>query len=312
MRALITGGAGFIGSRLAGHLAGQGHEVICLDDLSQGTYDAVPPGCCLMVRSVLDGLPDLGVDVVYHLAAFASESLSHDQRVRTWRTNALGTAAVVESVLSWSRRPRVVLTSSVAVLGETAQPADESAQPSPLDPYGASKLAAELELLTAHRRHGLDACIVRLSNVYGAGQLVQPARNVVALWMQQALEGQPLTVTGDGMQWRGFSPVDQLLEPLERCAEQTPHRLYHLGAEPRRVIQMALMTAGVCSRPGEVQYVAARPCEPRAAMMVSGRAVRDLGYDPRPDSAALSRMWDWTRSRWLARRGSACSVMPAG
>ena len=170
--ALVTGAAGFIGSHVAEHLVRVGHRVVGIDDLSGGFTENVPTGVDFRVGSIedeafLDGVwRGQRIDVVYHLAAYAAEGLSHFIRRFNYRNNVLGSINLINRAVRGDCEC-FVFTSSIAVYGAGQTPMLENTAPEPEDPYGIAKLAVELDLKAAHHMFGLPFVVFRPHNVYG-------------------------------------------------------------------------------------------------------------------------------------------------
>jgi UDP-glucose 4-epimerase len=221
MKVLITGVAGLLGSKLADWiLANQPDvEVIGIDDLSGGFVDNVDRR---VVFYRLDaGDPALNAiferhrpDVVHHFAAYAAECLSPFIRCYNYRNNVEATANVINNCIKYDVM-RLVFSSSMAVYGHNTPPFIENMTLSPVDPYGVAKYACEMDIQIAGKQHGLDWCILRPHNVYGPKQNIWDSyRNVLGIFMYKMLNGDPITVFGDGKQQRAFSYIDDALEPI--------------------------------------------------------------------------------------------------
>ncbi len=219
MRILITGGAGFLGSALANTLAGEGHEVLVIDDLSAGDPARLGPGV-LFHRGNITDRPKLwsllqGVDCVYHLAArvLVAESILYPREYN--EANVSGTVALLEAMRDVGI-PRIVFTSSGALYGDQAsQPVTESARPNPLSPYAVSKLAAEHYVRTISTLWGTTAIVLRIFNAYGPGQPLLPSHSsVIPRFISQALGGGSLVIFGDGKQTRDFVYVSDIVRAL--------------------------------------------------------------------------------------------------
>src|SRR6266496_2062196 len=213
---LVTGGAGFIGSHVAKHLVREGHRVVVLDDLSGGFKDNVPAETTFVEGSILDSeminslFQEHKFDYVYHLAAYAAEGLSHFIKRFNYNNNVIGSINLINSAVNHDVKC-FVFTSSIAVYGAGQTPMTEDMTPVPEDSYGIAKLAIEQELRASHEMFGLDYVVFRPHNVYGEGQNIGDRyRNVVGIFMNQLLQGQPMTVFGDGLQTRAFSHVDDV------------------------------------------------------------------------------------------------------
>ena len=216
IKSLVTGGAGFIGSHVSNHLLELGHEIVVLDDLSGGFEDNVNPKVTFVKGSITDALlidqlfEQHHFDYVYHLAAYAAEGLSHFIRHFNYNNNLLGSVNLVNASIK-SKVKCFVFTSSIAVYGTQTLPMIESATSMPEDPYGISKYAVEMDLKTAHEMFGLNYIVFRPHNVYGSLQNIGDRyRNVIGIFMNQLLQGNPLTVFGDGTQTRAFSAIQDV------------------------------------------------------------------------------------------------------
>ena len=222
MKVLVTGAAGFIGSHVAQHLLLNGMEVVALDDLSGGFLDNVPRGAKWVQGSVTDValLKNLfeneGFDYVYHLAAYAAEGLSHFIRRYNYETNLIGSINLINLSILYHVKC-FVFTSSIAVYGANQLPMTEDLIPRPEDPYGVSKYAVELDLRAAQHQFGLDYIVFRPHNVYGEHQNIgDKYRNVIGIFMNQLLQGESLTIFGDGEQTRAFSYIDDVAPVIAR------------------------------------------------------------------------------------------------
>lgn len=237
-RYLVTGGAGFIGSYLAESLVREGHRVVVLDDLSGGTRERVGEAefvaGSICDTALVDGLFARNrFDGVFHLAAFAAEGISHAVKRFNYETNVLGTINLVNAALNGGVG-FFLFTSSVAVYGSGRTPMRESDIPDPVDSYGIAKLTCERELEVTMRVQELPFLAVRLHNVYGEWQNMRdPYRNAVAIFLNQILRDEPITVYGDGGQVRAFTYIRDIVERLA-AAPRTPAvwgRALNIGAD---------------------------------------------------------------------------------
>jgi UDP-glucose 4-epimerase len=256
-RVLVTGGAGFIGSHLAELLARRGHDVTVLDDLSGGFRENVPAGVRLVAASVVDHrtldrlVDEIRPAVVFHLAAYAAEGLSHFIRRFNTMNNTVGSVNVINACVNYDV-PRLVFTSSAAVYGYAQGELREDEIPRPADPYGIAKYAVEQELAAAHDLFGLEYAIIRPHNVYGPRQnIADRYRNAVGIFLNQAMQGLPLTVFGDGLQTRQFTFVDELVEVIAACGwrEDLRNLTLNVGDDRattlRRLAEMVLQVLDV-------------------------------------------------------------------
>jgi UDP-glucose 4-epimerase len=304
MRMLVTGGAGFLGSHVAWHLVAANHDVVVLDDLSGGIDSQVPAGARLIVGSITDEavvartFAEGRFDHVYHLAAYAAEGLSHHVRRFNYEQNVVGSANLINEAI---RREvgRFVFTSSIAVYGSAQVPMHEDMTPRPEDPYGIAKFAVELDLAAAQRYYGLDFVVLRPHNVYGEHQnITDPYRNVIGIFMRQALRGEPLTVFGDGTQTRAFTHVDDVAPQIVAAgmAAQASGRAINVGAdEPCTVIDLASMVSDAFGVPLRVNHLPPRH-EVVHAFAGHDVAKRLLNAEARvPLREGIARMAEWVR-----------------
>jgi UDP-glucose 4-epimerase len=267
MKSLITGGAGFIGSHVAGHCLQMGHEVIVIDDLSGGFEDHVPDGVSFIKGSVTDEqfISDLFAghkfDYVYHLAAYAAEGLSHFIRRYNYNTNLIGSINLINEAVK-QKVKCFVFTSSIAVYGKGQLPMTEEMTPIPEDPYGVSKYAVELDLRSAHEMFGLNYVVFRPHNVYGENQNIgDKYRNVIGIFMNQIMQGKQLTVFGDGTQTRAFSYIDDVAIPIARCVNipEAINQVFNIGADkPYTVNELATVVCREFGVEPEIKHLAAR------------------------------------------------------
>lgn len=225
---LVTGGAGFIGSHLVDALLASGFCVRVLDNLSTGKADNLPlghPRLELIVGDVADADRVLqamtGCRAVVHLAAVASVQASVEEPVVTHRSNFVGTLSVCEAMRELHVQ-RIVFASSAAVYGNNGEgrAIDEDTPKAPLTPYAADKLASEHYLDFYRRQHGLVPAIFRFFNIYGPRQdPSSPYSGVISIFTERALQGQPITVFGDGEQTRDFVYVGDLVEVLVQALD---------------------------------------------------------------------------------------------
>jgi UDP-glucose 4-epimerase len=266
-RALVTGAAGFIGSHVAEHCVRLGFDVVGVDDLSGGFRENVPPGVDFRQGSVTDtafvaGLfAPPGFDYVYHLAAYAAEGLSHFIRRFNYETNLVGSINLINASILGDVKC-FVFTSSIAVYGANQTPMTEDLVPRPEDPYGISKYAVELDLEAAHRQFGLNYVVFRPHNVYGERQnIADRYRNVIGIFMNQVMRGEPMTVFGDGLQTRAFSHVDDVAPVIARSplVPMASRQTFNIGADrPYSVLDLAREVAAAFGVEPAVRHLPAR------------------------------------------------------
>lgn len=265
---LVTGAAGFIGSHVCDHLLARGHRVVALDDLSGGYRENVPDGCAWVEGSINDAaLVDAlfarhRFDYVYHLAAYAAEGLSPFIRHFNYTNNLLGSVTLINAAVIAGSVKCFVFTSSLAVYGSGQVPMHEALEPRPEDPYGIAKYAVELDLRQAHEMFGLPYVIFRPHNVYGERQnIADRYRNVIGIFMNQAMRGEPMSVFGDGLQTRAFSYIDDVAPIIAAAPERAAayQRVINVGADrPYTILEMARTVAQAMGVRPDIRHLEAR------------------------------------------------------
>jgi UDP-glucose 4-epimerase len=305
---LVTGGAGFIGAHVAEHLLKMGHRVVVIDDLSGGYTDNVPQGADFVKGSILDHelldalFEEHGFDYVYHLAAYAAEGLSHFIRRFNYNNNLIGSMNLINASVNHNVK-RFVFTSSIAVYGAGQTPLTEEMTPIPEDPYGVAKLAVEQDLKCAHHMFGLDYTVFRPHNVYGEKQnIADRYRNVVGIFMNQLLKGEPMTVFGDGEQQRAFTHVDDVAPLIAECVNVPASRneIFNVGADvPFTVNDLATAIAKAMGKPRNVKYLDARN-EVKIAFSDHGKCDRVFGDRKKTTlDEGITKM-----ANWVAQHGA--------
>jgi UDP-glucose 4-epimerase len=267
IRSLVTGGAGFIGSHVVKHCLALGHEVVVLDDLSGGFEDHIPAGAIFVQGSVSDELlvttlfEEYKFTYVYHLAAYAAEGLSHFIRRFNYNNNLIGSINLINESVKHKVKC-FVFTSSIAVYGAGQLPMREDMVPMPEDPYGVAKYAVELDLKAAHEMFGLNYVVFRPHNVYGENQNIgDKYRNVIGIFMNQIMQGQSLTIFGDGEQTRAFSFIDDVAIPIAQSINipAAYNQVFNIGADrPYTVNELAKVVGACFGVTPEIKYLQAR------------------------------------------------------
>jgi UDP-glucose 4-epimerase len=267
-KSLVTGGAGFIGSHVAEELIKCGHAVTVLDDLSGGFTDNIVPGAKFVQGSINDtALVDClfdteKFDYVFHLAAYAAEGLSHFIKRFNYNNNLIGSINLINASVNNGVKC-FVFTSSIAVYGASPElPMTEETRPHPEDPYGIAKLAVEHELRVCKEMFDLNYIIFRPHNVYGERQNIgDKYRNVVGIFMNQALQDQPMTIFGDGEQKRAFSYISDVA-PIIACSVEEPqtyNQIFNVGADtPYTVNELAETVALALGVEPKIRHLPAR------------------------------------------------------
>jgi UDP-glucose 4-epimerase len=245
MKYLVTGIAGLLGANFSRYLLDKGHKVIGVDDLSGGYKEFVPTSSVFYHVDVTHAgainqiFSKERPDVVFHFAAYAAEGLSPFVRSYNYSNNVIASTNVINASIN-SEVKKVVFTSSMAVYGTGNPPFTEDQLPSPEDPYGIAKYAVEMDLKFAHEMFGLRYSIVRPHNVVGVYQNIWDRyRNVIGIWIRQALANEPLTIYGDGTQLRAFSDIKFYMEPFEKLIHDHDGEAFNIGADKYYAINEA-------------------------------------------------------------------------
>jgi UDP-glucose 4-epimerase len=296
VRALVTGGAGFIGSNLVDALVARGDDVVVIDDLSTGQRDQVHGAARLIEGSVVDREATARAfaekpEVVFHLAAQIDVRHSVADPERDARINVGGTVRVLEAAQHAGTRRFVFSSTGGAIHGEAdVVPTPEDAPARPLSPYGQAKLAAEGYVGLFGRLHGLSGVALRYANVYGPRQDPLGEGGVVAIFCGRAREGGRATVYGDGLQTRDFVYVGDVVEANLRAAESEEAEPVNVatGVETS-VLELAAALPGL-----EVEHAPDRPGEVRRSCLDPRRAGERLGWvAATPLPSGLERTLAW-------------------
>ena len=298
MRALVTGGAGFIGSNLVDALVERGDEVVVLDDLSSGREAnltaALERGVTLERGDVRDGDAVTALfgraqpEVVFHLAAQIDVRVSIERPALDARTNLEGTVNLLEAARQAGSVRRFAFASTGgAIYGETdVVPTPEDVPCLPMAGYGQSKFCAEQYLGLYSRLHGLSTVALRFGNVYGPRQDPHGDAGVIAIFIGRVLEGRPPTIFGDGRQTRDYIYVGDLVEALLTAGDGDAEGAFNIGTEEETDI-LALVdalreAAGLEPGAWEPEFAPARLGELQRSCLAVGKAREVLGW-----SAAL-------------------------
>lgn len=315
VKALVTGAAGFIGSHVVENLLLRGYSVVALDDLSGGAEANVSPEADFVEGSILDDelLAKLfrteRISYVFHLAAFAAEGLSFFTKRMNYQVNLIGSSTVVNAAVSAGTVQCVVFTSSIAVYGHASPPVTENTPVQPQDPYGVAKLAVEQDLRITRDVFQVPYIIFRPHNVYGPRQNMRDRyRNVIGIFMRQALSGEPFTIFGDGTQTRAFTYIDDVAPVIAASIERPAayDEIYNLGSDrPYSVNELAVMVASAMGVDPEMRHLDPRH-EPHDVFADHSKARRVFGEFLRdvPLEDGLERMAAW------ANQQGATELMP--
>jgi len=309
-RVLVTGAAGFIGSHVADRCLDLGFEVVATDDLSGGFIENVPKAAEWMqgdlrdpafTASLWEGGP---FKYVYHLGAYAAEGLSHFIRRYNYETNLVASINLINLAVN-HKVENFVFASSIAVYGRNQVPMTEDLAPTPEDPYGISKYAVELDLRAAHEMFGLNHVIFRPHNVYGERQnIADKYRNVIGIFMNQILRGEPMSVFGDGLQTRAFSYIADLAPIIARAPLEPAalNETFNIGADtPYTILQLAEEIAHAYGVAPDIRHLPERN-EVVHAFSDHSKCRRVFGDQAPVDlRTGIGRMAAWVKERGPAR-----------
>ena len=302
MRVVVTGGAGFIGSHVAEAFAARGDDVLVVDDLSTGKRENVPEGVAFEQRDIadrdaLDRAFEAGVELVCHLAAQASVTVSVEDPLFDCTSNVVGTLNVLEAARTRGA-PVVFASTGGALYGDGAPlPTPEDFAPQPLSPYGASKLAGEAYVATWGRLYGMPNVVLRLGNVYGPRQNPHGEAGVVAIFSGRLLDGEQPFLRGEGKPTRDYVYVTDVAAAFVAAAEGARAGTYNVGTgretSTARLLEILQEVAGTAIEPRQVELQAG---ELQASALDSGLIERELGWRPTVEiESGLRQTFEWYR-----------------
>lgn len=306
---LITGVAGLLGSRLADWIIENrpDFKVVGIDNLSGGYINNVNSAVEFINLDLATEPKKLEIifikykpTYVFHLAAYAAEGLSPFIRQFNYDNNLRATAGIVNECIK-NDVSRLVFTSTLAVYGHGEGGVfNETQTPKPIDPYGVAKYACEMDIQIAGEQHGLDWCIIRPHNVYGIKQNIwDKYRNVLGIWMYQYMNGEPMSIFGDGEQTRAFSYIDDSLEPLWNAAvlPEASKEIINLGGIEEHTINEASKILREVIGAGDVVYHESRH-EVKHSIPTWQKSADILGFKHQTNlREGLTSMWNWAQSQ---------------
>jgi dTDP-glucose 4,6-dehydratase len=294
MRALVTGGAGFIGSHLCEFLLDQGWEVVCVDNFVTGSPDNVAPfqarpEFSLVRHNVTEYIRvDGPLDWVLHLASPASPRDYLELPIQTLKVGALGTHNALG--LAMAKGARFLLASTSEVYGdplENPQREEYWGNVNPIGPrgvYDEAKRFAEAMTMAYHRVHGIETRIVRIFNTYGPRMRLNDGRAIPA-FMTQALRNEPLTVFGDGSQTRSFQYISDLVDGVWRMMERGTSEPVNLGnPQEMTLLELAKRILRLTNSRSEIVFRPLPVDDPKVRQPDITRARTQLGWEPRVDT----------------------------
>jgi len=287
VRAVVTGGAGFVGSHVAETFAAAGYAVLAVDDLSSGDRNKVPPGVELREldirsRDLAAVFAEFEASIVCHLAAQASVTVSVDDPAHDESVNVLGTLNVLEAARR-AGAPTIFASTGGALYGDNVPlPTPEDAQPQPGSPYGASKLAGEAYVGTWSRLYDLPNVVLRLGNVYGPRQEAHGEAGVVAIFSACLLEGRTPIVYGGGTPTRDFVFAGDVAEAFLVAARNGRAGTLNVGTgvatSVNELLERLQQIAGTSVEPEQKPL---RPGELERSTLDVSLIERELGWKPR-------------------------------
>ena len=301
MRAVVTGGAGFIGSHLVDALLARGDEVWVLDNLSTGRRERVADGARLVERDIRDAeavgaaFAEAEPDACFHLAAQADVRRSVEDPAYDADVNVLGTIRILEAARQHDAQ--VVFSSTGgAIYGECDAPAAETAARQPISPYGTSKLAGEEYLAMERRLYGASHVALRYGNVYGPRQDPHGEAGVVAIFLGRLAAGEGFTIFGDGTQTRDYVYVGDVVRAT-LAAAGNPGGVFNVGTgRETSVLELADACRAASGVDREPAFADARLGELQRSVLATALAERELGFRSEVEPAnGIARTWDSIR-----------------
>jgi len=312
-RALVTGGAGFIGSHISDLFIDEGYDVEIIDDFSSGRRENLPRKAKLHEMSVTSAeaaevVRGGAFDVLVHLAAQIDVRKSVADPLFDAKTNILGTINLVEAVRVSGRKTRVAFTSTGgAIYGDFNKPPNVETFPKdPESPYAISKLSAEYYLAYYGRLHGLEHVSLRFGNVYGPRQDPHGEAGVVAIFCNRILGGKPLTIFGDGLQTRDYVYVGDVARAvyLGATRELPPAgrvdaRAFNVGTGiGTSVVELARLLQGAADSDAPIEFAPRRAGEQQESFLDADKARALLGWEPQVTLAeGLGKTFEWSREQ---------------
>jgi UDP-glucose 4-epimerase len=296
VRAIVTGGAGFIGSHVVDALLARGDEALVIDSLVRGRRELVPPGVELVERDVREPLGDVFArfrpDTVFHLAAQADVRVSVERPDEDAEVNVVGMVQVLKA--AQEEDAKIVFSSSGgAIYGECSRPAREDDPLEPISPYGTAKLAAESYIGTWNRLYGSQHTVLRYANVYGPRQEAELEGGVVAIFFERFRNGERATIFGDGRQTRDFVHVSDIVDATLAGVDKTG--LFNVGSgHENSIVGLHELCRRASGTEGEPEFAPARLGEIERSVLDPTHGEKGLGWTPKLSlENGLRATWEW-------------------
>jgi UDP-glucose 4-epimerase len=297
VRAIVTGGAGFVGSHVVDALLARGDEVHVLDDLSTGQRDYVAGGATLHVGDIRTesdaAFADIRPEVCFHLAAQADVPTSVERPDFDADINVLGTVHVLEAARTHGAQ--VIFSSTGgAIYGECAEPAGEEYPRQPLSPYGVAKLAGEEYLAAWNRLHGTKHVSLRFANVYGPRQSASLEGGVVAIFLERMAAGKGTQIYGDGRQQRDFVYVGDVARAMLAAVGHVGGTFNVASGAATSVLELHEACRLVSGSEIEPEFAPTRAGDVVRSVLDPGLAASALGWRADHDlESGLRSTWAW-------------------
>ena len=304
---LITGVAGLLGNHLSRYLLEAGHVVVGIDNLSGGYADLIHKYVVFCENDLVDTSVLKQIfrfyqpEVVYHFAAYAALGISPFIRNYNYTNNVIASINVINACVNHNVR-KLIFSSSMDVYGKGLPPFSETDSLHPLDPYGISKYAVELDIREAHERFGLSYNIIRPHNVIGIYQNIWDRyRNVIGIWIRQILNHEPITIFGDGNIKRAFSDIRYCMEPFAKLINGYDNEVFNIGSDRVTTInEIADIVVNVAHEYGynvKLNYSESRT-EVKEAYCSHDKAKVILDFKDETDLVStIKDMFDWARTQ---------------
>lgn len=285
MKALVTGGSGFIGSNVSKMLLSKGVDVVVFDNLSSGNYDNIRDLNVTFIKGDIldrDAISNAceGVDVVFHLAASVGRQRSIDHPQLDSEINLIGTINVLEGMRKHGVK-KIVYSSSAAIFGELQSPEIDENHPQNADsPYGVSKLAAEKMILSYADIYEITAVCLRYFNIYGINQRYDLYGNVIPIFAHRLFTGEPLLIYGDGLQTRDFvNVIDVARANVMAGLEYQKTNVFNLGSGAsitiNRLAEMMQEFAGINNG---IRYLPERKADVKHCKADASKVLNEMGF----------------------------------
>jgi UDP-glucose 4-epimerase len=299
VRAIVTGGAGFIGSHVVDALLARGDEVAVIDSLARGKEENVAAGAELHVRDIREPLDEIfdavRPEAVYHLAAQVDVRVSVEHPVDDADVNVLGTVRILEAAQRHGAQV-VFASTGGAIYGECEVAAGEDSPLEPLSPYGTSKLAAEEYIRSYNRLYGTRHIALRYGNVYGSRQDPHGEAGVVAIFLGALARGEQARIYGDGLQTRDYVYVGDVARATTSTLGQDSG-VYNVGTgRETSVVDLYTLCTKVAGSDIPAEHAPARLGELQRSFLDPTRAAKSLGFTAMVDlEDGLRATWEWIR-----------------